>query len=582
LLRGFTSLYRLLITQRQALVAGPLATFARDEIRLILRPTQIYAELLIEGSHPDVLRDALEQDLFFDHLWTSVETFPRLARVIPYERCDLHMGDIPIFLTTPGSSDIVTSRGEILKDFLAEAGGSAAKERIQQLDEQDFQRQTWLIHASLATLATGNPHAARSFSPLTPARTQASPAQLVATARAIGDRLSELAFYAAEQVSWVGLSLVNERRWALLPVGSDLYDGNAGIIFFLSYLGALTQEARYTTLARQAFSSQMTRKEPGNETHRRPGAFDGLGSTIYLLTHLGSLWHEPARWDEAEEMVELLPELIGQDHTNDIISGAAGCLLVLLCLYQVRPSARVREVACLCGDHLLAQARQMETGIAWETLKEVIQPLTGFSHGVAGISLSLLALSGLTGEERFRQAAHLAMRYERSLFSPEQQNWPDLRTPHPAGAVPEPGGPFPLSMTAWCHGAPGIGLGRLASLRYLDEPEMREEITVALATTIERGFGFNHSLCHGDLGNLETVLLASRVLHTSFFDEHLKRLTAMIVESMQCNGWRTGTPLGVQTPGFMTGLAGIGYQCLRLAAPAHVPSVLLLEAPCDR
>jgi lantibiotic modifying enzyme len=56
----------------------------------------------------------------------------------------------------------------------------------------------------------------------------------------------------------------------------------------------------------------------------------------------------------------------------------------------------------------------------------------------------------------------------------------------------------------------------------------------------------------------------------------------MIVESMQCNGWRTGTPLGVQTPGFMTGLAGIGYQCLRLAAPAHVPSVLLLEAPCDR
>jgi type 2 lantibiotic biosynthesis protein LanM len=578
LLRGFTSLYRLLVAQRQALLAGPLANFAHDETRLILRPTQIYADLLGEGSHPDVLRDALERDLFFDHLWAPVEAYPHLARVIPYERRDLHMGDIPLFLTTPGSSAIFTSRGEILPDFLAEPGGSAVATRIGQLDEQDLQRQIWLIQASLATLAPGNPHAASSFSPLKPARREASPAQFLAVARAVGDRLSELAFCDAGQVGWVGLSLVNERRWALLPVGNDLYDGAAGMILFLSYLGALTHETQYTALARQAFSSHRARKAPGNETPRRPGAFDGLGSAIYLLAHLGSLWHEPALWDEAEELVAQLPELIAQDHANDIISGAAGCLLVLLCLFEVRPSAAVREVACLCGDHLLAQARQMETGIAWETLKEVTQPLTGFSHGVAGISLSLFALSGLTGQQRFQQAARLALRYERSLFSPEHQNWPDLRAPSAAEAVEQ----GPPSMIAWCHGAAGIGLGRLASLRYLDEPEIREEIAVALATTIERGFGRNHSLCHGDLGNLETVLLASRVLPTASPGEHLQRLAAMILEGMQCHGWRTGTPLGIQTPGLMTGLAGIGYQCLRLAAPAHVPSVLLLEAPCNR
>jgi type 2 lantibiotic biosynthesis protein LanM len=571
LLRGFTSLYRLLMAHRQALIAGPLASFAHDETRLILRPTQVYADLLIEGSHPDVLRDALERDLFFDHLWAPVQAYPHLARVIPYERRDLHMGDIPLFLTTPGSSALVTSRGEILPDFLASPGGSAVEKRLECLDEQDLQRQIWLIQASLATLAQGNPHAARGSSRLKPARTQAGPAQFLAAARAVGDRLSSLAFCEAGQVSWVGLSLVNERRWALLPVGNDLYDGAAGIILFLSYLGALTHEARYTALARQAFSSQKARKEPGNTTPRRPGAFDGLGSTIYLLAHLGSLWQEPALWDEAEEMAGQLPALIAQDHANDIISGAAGCLLVLLGLYRVRPAATVREVACLCGEHLLAQARQMETGLAWETLKEVTGPLTGFSHGAAGIGLSLLALSDLTGAEHLRQAARRAMHYERSLFSPRQQNWPDLRTPPPAETVPEAAEQLPPTMTAWCHGAAGIGLGRLAALRYLDEPEIREEIAVAVATTIERGFGFNHSLCHGDLGNLETVLLASRVLPTASLDAHLKRLSAMILESMQAHGWRTGAPLGIQTPGLMTGLAGIGYQCLRLAAPARVP-----------
>ena len=38
-------------------------------------------------------------------------------------------------------------------------------------------------------------------------------------------------------------------------------------------------------------------------------------------------------------------------------------------------------------------------------------------------------------------------------------------------------------------------------------------------------------------------------------------------------------PLGVETPGLMTGLAGIGYGLLRLAAPERVPNVLGLAAP---
>jgi lantibiotic modifying enzyme len=41
----------------------------------------------------------------------------------------------------------------------------------------------------------------------------------------------------------------------------------------------------------------------------------------------------------------------------------------------------------------------------------------------------------------------------------------------------------------------------------------------------------------------------------------------------------TGVPLGVETPGFMVGLAGIGYQLLRLARPDEVPSALLLAPP---
>ena len=53
----------------------------------------------------------------------------------------------------------------------------------------------------------------------------------------------------------------------------------------------------------------------------------------------------------------------------------------------------------------------------------------------------------------------------------------------------------------------------------------------------------------------------------------------MVLESLERDGWLCGVPEGVETPGLMTGLAGIGYGLLRLADPGRVPSVLAFEGP---
>jgi lantibiotic modifying enzyme len=53
----------------------------------------------------------------------------------------------------------------------------------------------------------------------------------------------------------------------------------------------------------------------------------------------------------------------------------------------------------------------------------------------------------------------------------------------------------------------------------------------------------------------------------------------MILENIERDGWQCGNPLGVETPGLMTGIAGIGYGLLRLADPDRVPSVLTLQPP---
>ena len=190
---------------------------------------------------------------------------------------------------------------------------------------------------------------------------------------------------------------------------------------------------------------------------------------------------------------------------------------------------------------------------------------------------ALLKLAAATGEARFRDAALAAIAYERSLFSSEAGNWPDLREFAKVDPAKDDG--QAEFMSAWCHGAPGIGLARLGSLSYLDNPEIRAEIDVALRTTLAQGFGGNHSLCHGDLGNLELLLQASQVLPDPQWKAQTARIASAILESIDQHGWLCGVPLGVETPGLITGLAGIGYGLLRLAEPERVPSVLTLEPP---
>ena len=101
-------------------------------------------------------------------------------------------------------------------------------------------------------------------------------------------------------------------------------------------------------------------------------------------------------------------------------------------------------------------------------------------------------------------------------------------------------------MTAWCHGAPGIGLARVRSLAHLDDATSRAEIATALATTLAEGFGRNHSLCHGDLGNLEFVLQAGQRLGDPRWRLEGDRLAALILESIDHQGRRCGVPRGIE------------------------------------
>src|SRR5262249_37483900 len=150
-----------------------------------------------------------------------------------------------------------------------------------------------------------------------------SPSELLAEACRIGDRIERLALRGPQDVNWLGFTMTSERHGEGTPLGLDLYDGMPGLALFLAYLGALRGSERYTALAPATCATMLRTVRENRDELTWIGGFVGWGGVIYTLTHLGALWRQPQLLDEAQELVDLLPALIGQDDQLDVLSGAA-------------------------------------------------------------------------------------------------------------------------------------------------------------------------------------------------------------------------------------------------------------------
>ncbi|MCH9688077.1 MAG: type 2 lantipeptide synthetase LanM family protein [Deltaproteobacteria bacterium] len=578
---GFAAVYRALMERRDQLLApgGPIDAFGEDEVRCVLRATHGYGAILSEGFHPDHLRDGLERDRLLDRAWVGVEVLPHLERVVAHEREDLDHGDVPLFTTRVGSVDLWSSRGVRIPRVLPCSGMQQVRERIGQLDERDLAQQRWFIHASLATLEISRASLEWSRYPEVAVDPDPDPEavreRMVEAARAVGDRLIDLSLRSDEGITWVGLQYDDE-SWSMAPLLEDLYAGTAGLVHVFAYLGEITGESRYTEVARRALAGYRRRLEAVAESVRTVGAFNGWGGAIWALSHWSRLWGEPALAAEARVIAQRATGLLEADQDLDVIGGAAGLIVALAALHRVTPDDEVLGWMRRAGDSLVERANPMEHGVGWFSRIDTERPITGMSHGAAGIAWALGQLFTLTQDTKYRDVAIDGIRYERSRLLVNEGNWleTDQSDRKAAGSKDE----STLSV-AWCYGAPGVGMARLRSLDVLDHPFVREDLEIAVATTVDRGFGRNHSLCHGDLGNLDFLMQAAARMGDEGLAHTCVRIQAMTIASIEAHGFLCGVPLGVESPSLMNGLAGIGYGLLRAAYPERVPSVLGLDPP---
>ncbi len=304
--------------------------------------------------------------------------------------------------------------------------------------------------------------------------------------------------------------------------------------------------------------------------YRPVAPFSSETGLLYTALHLAALGGDRSQLARAEALARVAAEAVPQDCHYDIISGSAGLLCLLVAVYESEGSEWALRAAQRTGGFLLAAAQPQPQGLAWPpaAIAPAEGPLSGFSHGASGIAYALLRLFEVTGDARYRDAALSAADYERSLLMPNEENWKDLRANAAANAH--------RGCMAWCHGAPGIALARLHGQRLPGCSGLSRDAAIAVQATLRRGFGGvsggSHCLCHGDMGNLEVLLQSGD-------REGALQAAAGVLRGARVHGWRTSGPGGVELPGLMMGLAGIGYQLLRVEDPESVPAVLMLAGP---
>ena len=553
--------------------------FAGVPVRNVIRATRFYYMLLQRLRNHKAMDDGV--------IWSAQADF--IARLSDWqsehnplwplqraERAALVALNVPHFVSPSDGHDIGDATGHSVHVALP-SGLDRARARFENFDEREIAWQTEVIRENTNSIPrSAKPEVAE---PQETAREDSAVAPKKETFIAEADRIAaELSHYAIRRgpsVAWIGLDWLGDSEFSqLVCLGPDLYNGICGIAVFLAAHAAVTgnkasAELAYAGLA-QLRSNLKSRNAARMARALGVGGAVGLGSIVYALAVMAKCLHDDALLADARQAAQLFTDdLIAADKQLDVVSGSAGAILSLLRLYRDSRSDDVLRLAVKCGEHLLGQPRLGPAGQrTWVGQGSGPRGLNGMSHGAAGFAYALTSLAQATGRAEFAQAAAECIAFENSSYDPERHNWPDLRD---VGGLSWP--------CQWCHGAPGIGLARIATsrLRGMDDAHSAIDIQNAVEGVEQGRLTAVDTLCCGTLGGVEFFCEAGDALGRDDLRAlATRRLTAVLRTAAAAGDYRWNSGKGRFNLGMFRGLAGVGYTLLR-RVDRSLPNVLIWE-----
>jgi lantibiotic modifying enzyme len=529
-----------------------LGRFEGARARRILRPTQAYVDIGRMLWHPASLHDeAAAVERARDILRRNADVLPGAPTdpaAIDDEIADLLAGDVPMSGFTVDSAVVRNT----VEDW------RTADLALEESVIQDALVGAYLNERSLPArvqAAARDPHARDRER-----RRRELAARMVR-------RLCDGAVRGEDgTVTWIS-PVFTPAGWSIRVLPADLYTGQGGVVLTLAEYQAEVRAGRADEVPAVAETLEGALRVLISTEDRSPtpsaGAFSGAASQVWTWLALHRVLGEHGLLERAAERAVLLEgRLVEDDVEVDLLNGAAGGVVPLLDLAAATGQDRWLAAAARIGRRLADLATVDGDGVRWTTRLNP-EGIGGFAHGATGIgwTLARLALSDAGSAARrgdWNRLAERAFAFQESLWQSGHGNWLDVRV----GAEED-------FFTSWCHGSAGIGLGMLDLYERTGDPARLDMARRAARACATEGFGWSHTLCHGDLG-LWQFLTAM-----DFGDS--AELDGEILTGLEQRGPVGGLAREAFSPSLMSGLAGVVHTLLRMHRSAALPDPLVLD-----
>lgn len=408
----------------------------------------------------------------------------------------------------------------------------------------------------------------------------------------IGDEILQRVEKTADGYTWKTMYSTGEQdiTW---EISESLYSGTAGIVYYFLELYKRTNDDRYLDAVVEG-AGWLENYCAANKTDYY-AFYTGRMGVAYLMLVLADFFKDDGYKAKALKIAEGCEAFLSMDRKiDDLINGSSGALLGLLHLHAATGDEGILKNIEKYTKHLIQRINITPHGFYWDRSGTNIRGLCGFSHGAAGIGYVFLELGRYFGNDSFYWIAENAFAYENHFYHEPFSNWPDFRRGfYNEKTLDENRDKYlngkkdyftlPGDMSAWCHGAPGIGLSRVRACEVLKNEQYKQDLDKAIEKTISATLDTSLSggsciLCHGVGGNAILFLEAGRILNDKKYRELAiqagdRALAYKEKNEKYLSGYSFAGP--INDISLFMGDSGIGYFYLLLSDQEQKKATLL-------
>lgn len=554
---GFEQIYNLFLENKEELLSknSPLKQFKNINVRIIARNTQTYANFLQESTHPDYTRDFLEREILFDRLWF----YPfKEKKIIQSEIEDLLEGDIPFFSSNTSSTSLIDSRGRIIHNVFETSSYDAMIKLIHEISGKTKAEQLELLDLSVAKLSEkATSKYTNQQRTILIKQKEVDYQELLIISKKIAEDLKKRAIFSDDYstVTWISKQTLEDGSDSISPISSNFYNGILGIALFYLHIGELTNNSEYRRITKACINTAT--QSLSFNSFDEISAYYGMGSLIAPLYQYQKLTGDSTFKPFFKKYMELIEEHFTNDKNYDFLSGTSGLINVFVSIYEETKDKKFLELANRMGEYIIKNT-YINQDVA--ILKSnYTQPLGGFSHGSSGFAYTFARMAQY--DSKYANITNKFLNFDRSLWDESIGGWIDVRKQTLQDSM------------QWCHGSTGIGLSRILLKSYINDPLLDVEIHKALDNILHIYQKSDNGLCHGNMGDTELFLMYSLMTGENKYKSYGLKIAKNVLNSLKFN-----TNKYSQDISLFNGLAGIGYQSLRLYSPTKIPSVFSFHA----